>query len=112
MMNYSSRLPTFMMPKGQVKFLVGYCVFMLLFTQLLQHSHRYQALLDPLAALFGSFLPICLSALAIKNGWAIGRTNQVDRDESPISFWLLVAMGFGIGAYLICEGVLGLWSLM
>ena len=101
-----------MMPKGQVKFLVCYCIFMLLFTQLLQHSHRYQALLEPLAALFGSVLPICISALAIKNGWAMGRTHTVDRDESPISFWLLVAMGFGIGAYLIFRGVLGLALLM
>jgi hypothetical protein len=100
------------MPKGQVKFLVGYCIFMLLFTQLLQHSQRYHALLEPLAALFGSFLPICISALAIKNGWAMGRIHPVDRDESPISFWLLVAMGFGIGAYLIYRGVLGLASLM
>ena len=101
-----------MMPKGQVKFLVGYCLFMLLFTQLLQHSHRYQALLEPLAALFGSVLPICISALAIKNGWAICRVSVIDRDESPISFWLLVAMGFGIGAYLIYRGVLGLASLI
>jgi hypothetical protein len=100
-----------MMPKGQVKFLVGYCIFMLLFTQLLQHSNRYQALLEPLAALFGSVLPICISALAIKNGWAMGRIHPVDRDESPISFWLLVVMGFGIGAYLINRGVLGLASL-
>jgi hypothetical protein len=100
------------MPKGQVKFLVGYCVFMLLFTQILQHSHRYHALLEPLAALFGSLLPICISAIAITNGWAMGRIHPVDRDESPFRFWLLVAMGFGIGAYLIYRGVLGLTSLM
>ena len=85
---------------------------MLLFTQLMQHSHRYQALLEPLTALFGSVLPICISALAIKNGWAMGRLHAVDRDESPISFWLLVAMGLGIGAYLIYRGVLGLASLV
>jgi hypothetical protein len=97
-----------MMPKGQAKFLVGYCIFMLLFTQLLQHSQRYQALLEPLAALLGSLLPICISVFAIKNGWALGRIRPVDRDESPISFWLLVAMGLGIGAYLIYRGVLGL----
>jgi hypothetical protein len=101
-----------MMPKGQVKFLVGYCIFMLLFTQLLQHNHRFQALLVPLAALFGSVLPICISALAIKNGCALGKLRAVDRDESPISFWLRVAMGFGIGAYLIYRGLLGLASLM
>ncbi len=100
------------MPKGQIKFLVGYCIFMLLFTQLMQHSHRYQALLEPLTALFGSVLPICISALAIKNGWALGRLHAVDRDESPISFWLLVAMGLGIGADLIYRGVLGLASLV
>ena len=85
---------------------------MLLFTQILQYSHRYGALLEPLAALFGSVLPICISALAIKNGWAMGRLHAVDRDESPISFWLLVAMGLGIGAYLIYQGVLGLASLV
>ena len=101
-----------MMPKGQVKFLVGYCIFMLLFTQLLQHSHRYHAFLEPLAALFGSVLPICISALAIKNGWAMGRIRTFDRDESPVSFWLLVAMGFGIGVYLIYRGVVGLASLI
>ena len=100
------------MPKGQIKFLVGYCIFMLLFTQLMQHSHRYQALLEPLAALFGSVLPICISALAIKNGWAMGRIHAVDRDENPISFWLLVVMGLGIGVYLIYRGVLGLASLV
>ena len=99
------------MPKGQVKFLVGYCVFMLLFVQLMQHSHRYPALLEPVSALFGSVLPICVSAFAIKNGWALGRTSIVDRDERPISFWLLVALGFGMGAYLIYLGVRGLWSL-
>jgi hypothetical protein len=101
-----------MMSKGQIKFLVGYCIFMLLFTQLLQHSHRYQALLEPLAALFGSVLPICISVFAIKNGWAMGRIHSVDRDENPISFWLLVVMGFGIGVYLIYRGVLGLASLV
>ena len=85
---------------------------MLLFTQLMQHSHRYHAFLEPLAALFGSVLPICISALAIKNGWAMGRVRVVDRDESPISFWLLVAMGFGIGVYLIYRGVVGLASLI
>lgn len=112
MMNDCSRIPSFTMPKGQVKFLVAYCVFMLFFIQLLQHSHRYQAVLEPLSAMFGSVLPFCISAFAIKNGWAMGRTSLVDRDERPISFWLLVAMGFGIGAYLIYRGVLGLWSLM
>ena len=112
MMNGCSRQPSFIMPKGQVKFLVGYCVFMLLLIQLLQHSHRYQALLEPLSALFGSVLPICISAFAIKNGWAMGRISLVDRDEHPISFWLLVAMGFGIGGYLIYHGVLGFSSLM
>jgi len=101
-----------MLPKGQVKFLVGYCSFMLLCTQLIQYSHRYQALLEPLAALFGSLLPICISALAIRNGWAMGRIHPVDRDDSPSSFWLLVAMGFGIGTYLIYRGVLGLAFLM
>lgn len=101
-----------MMPKGQVKFLVGYCIFMMLFVQVVQHSHRYQALLEHLSALFGSLLPICISVFAIKNGWAMGRVQTFDRDESPISFWLLVAMGFGIGAYLIYRGVLGLASLI
>ena len=101
-----------MMPKGQVKFLVGYCAFMLVFTQLLKHSHRYQALLEPLSALLGSLLPMCISAFAIKNGWAMGRIQTFDRDESPISFWLLVAMGFGIGAYLIYRGVSGLALLL
>ena len=101
-----------MMPKGQVKFLVGYCIFMLLFTQFLQHSPRYRELLEPVAALFGSLLPICISVFAIRNGWAMGRIQVVDRDERPIRFWLLVAMGFGIGAYLVYRGVLGLVSLM
>jgi hypothetical protein len=109
--NQKTEVPTVMMPKGQVKFLVVYCIFMLLFTQFLKHSHQYQTLLEPFAALFGSLLPVCISALAIKNGWAMGRIHPIDRDESPISFWLLVAMGFGIGAYLIYRGVLGLASL-
>jgi hypothetical protein len=33
---------------------------------------------------------------------------MVERDESPIGFWLLVALGFGIGTYLIYKGVLSL----
>lgn len=44
-----------MMPKAQVKFLVGYCILMLLFTQLLQHSHRYHAFLEPLTFLNDGF---------------------------------------------------------
>lgn len=63
--------PYVLMPKGQVQFLIGYCIVMLLMTQFLQHSHKYQALLEPLAALFGSLLQICISAFAIENGWAI-----------------------------------------
>jgi hypothetical protein len=97
-----------MMPKGQLKFLIGYCVFMLLLTQYLQHIERHRAMLEPLAALLGSLLPICISAFAIKNGWALGRLRAVDRDESPVNFWLLVALGFGIGAYLIFQGLRGL----
>jgi hypothetical protein len=85
---------------------------MLLFVQLVQHSHRYQALLEPLSALFGSVLPICISVFAVRNGWAISRIRIVDRDERPISFWLLVAMGFGIGAYLIYRGMVDLASLI
>jgi len=42
----------------------------------------------------------------------VGRIHPVNRDESPISFWLLDAMGFGIGAYLIYRGVLWLASLI
>jgi len=99
------------MPKGQVKVLVSYCVFMLLLTQFLQHSHRYVSLLEPLAALFGSALPIAISVFAIKNGWAIGRTRQIDRDESPVNYWLLVALGFALGAYLLYQSVRGFASL-
>jgi hypothetical protein len=101
-----------MMPKNQLKFLVCYCVFMLLLTQMLQHSHRNQAMWEPLVALLGSILPICISVFAIKNGWAMGRIHTIDRDERPISFWLLVAMGFGLGAYLIYRGLQDLTLLM
>ena len=100
------------MPKGQVKILVSYCLCMLVLTQLLQHSHKYQSLLEPLAALFGSFLPIAISVFAIKNGWAIGRIRVLDRDESPLTYWLLVILGFGIGAYLLYQGVRGVASLV
>jgi hypothetical protein len=55
-----AEMRTVMMPKGQVKFIVGYCIFILIFTQFMQHSHRYEALLEPLAALFGSVLPISI----------------------------------------------------
>lgn len=100
------------MLKGQVKILVSYCVFMLVLTQLLQHSHKYQNWLEPLAALFGALLPIAISVFAIKNGWAIGRMRVLDRDESPVSYWLLVALGFVLGAYLLFQGVRGLASLV
>lgn len=99
------------MPKGQVRVLVSYCVFMLLLTQFLQHSHKYANLLEPLAALFGSALPIAISVFAIKNGVALGRIRLIDRDESPASYWLLVALGFSLGAYLLYQGVRGLASL-
>lgn len=99
------------MPKDQIKILVGYCIFMLAFTQLLQHSVRLHGLLEPLAALFGSALPLAISVFAIRNGWAIGRTRLIDRDESPISFWLLVALGLMLGAYLMYQGIRGLAAL-
>lgn len=99
------------MPKGQLKLVVGYCIGMLLLTQLLQHSHRFHALLEPLSALLGSVLPICISVYAIRNDWALGRIRIVERAQSPVSFWLLVAMGFGIGGYLVYQGVSGLISL-
>ena len=54
-----------MMPKGQAKFLVGYCIFMLLFTQLLQHSQRYQALLEPLQLTKA----MSLTGVARSKGW-------------------------------------------
>lgn len=99
------------MPKGQIKLLIGYCTGMLLLTQFLQHSHRYHALLEPLSALLGSMLPIGISVFAIKNDWAMGRIRIVERTQSPVSFWLLVLMGFGIGAYLLYQGVSGLTAL-
>lgn len=99
------------MPKGQLKFLAGYCIGMLLLTQFLQHSHRYHTLLEPLSALLGSVLPICISVFAIQNDWALGRIRIVERSQSPVSFWLLVVMGFGIGAYLLYLGVSGLIAL-
>ena len=97
-----------MMPKGRLKFLIGYCIGMLLLTQFLQHSHRFHALLEPLSALLGCVLPICISVFAIQNDWAMGRIRFVERTQSPVSFWLLIAMGFGIGAYLLYQGVSGL----
>ena len=100
------------MPKQQLKILVGYCIFMLILTQYIQHSHRYQGLFEPIAAFLGAFLPIAMSVFALKNGWALGRTRQVDRDESPVGFWFLVALGFAIGAYLIFQGIKSLVSLL
>lgn len=97
------------MPKCQVRILVIYCLFMLVLTQLLQHSHKYHYLLEPLAALFGSLLPIAISVLALKNDWALGRIRVIDRDESPVAYWLVVALGFGLGGYLLYEGVKGLF---
>jgi hypothetical protein len=85
---------------------------MLVLTQFLQHSDKYRALRDPLCALLGSVLPICIAVFAITNDWAMGRMRTVDREESPLIFWLLVGMGFGIGAYLLYQGVAGLASLM
>jgi hypothetical protein len=101
----------FEMPKAQIKVLVGYCIFMLLMTQFLQRSDAFQRLLTPFAALFGSFLPIAISVFAIKNGWAIGRVRMIDRDDSPISYWFLVALGFSLGAFLLYQGVKGLATL-
>jgi hypothetical protein len=101
-----------MMPKGQKKILIGYCLAMLLLTQFWQHSHRHHALLETLSALLGAFLPIGISVFAIKNNWAMGRTGVVDREENPLSFWLLVALGFGVGVYLLYRGVSGLASLV
>jgi hypothetical protein len=101
-----------MMPKAQMRFLIGYCVGMLALTQFLQHSHQYRVLLEPLSALFGSMFPICISVFAIKNDWAIARTRIVDREESPVSFWLLIVLGFGLGMYLLYQGASGLASLV
>jgi hypothetical protein len=100
------------MPKSQAKLLVGYCIFMLVMTQLLQHSPMHKDLIEPLAALFGSMLPIAISLFAIRNGWAMGRTSQFDRKESPVTFWLLVTLGFVVGGYLLIQGVWGLARLL
>ncbi len=85
---------------------------MLILTQYMQHSHIYQDLLEPIAALLGAFLPIAISGFSLTNGLALGRARQVDRDESPVSFYFLVAMGFAIGAFLIFQGLKGLFSLL
>lgn len=85
---------------------------MLLLTQFLQHSQRHHALLEPVSALLGSVLPICISLFALKNNWALGRIRIVERAQSPLSFWLLVFMGFAIGAYLLYQGVSDLISLL
>jgi hypothetical protein len=36
---------------------------------------------------------------------------MIGRDESPVSYWLLVALGFALGAYLLYQGVKGLAAL-
>jgi hypothetical protein len=77
-----------MMPKGQVKLFVGSCIFMLIFTQRMQHSHRYQAFLKPLAALFGSALPISIQPLkSITDGpWAGITQSKETKALSPLGF--------------------------
>lgn len=100
------------MPKSQVKLLVGYCVFMLVMVQLLKHSQMPKELLESVADLFGSLFPIGIAVLALINGWAMGRTSQFDREDSPVSYWLLVALGFTVGGYLAIQGLLGIHRLL
>lgn len=81
---------------------------MIVMTQFLVHSISYHGMLEPLAALFGSFLPIGLTIFGIQNGWVIGKFCTVDRDESPKSFWTIIALQSGLGSYLLCIGAWGL----
>ena len=74
-----------MVPKAQIKVLVGYRIFMRLMTQVLKHNHAFDRLLEPL---FGSFLPIAVSLFAMKDGRALGQTTPFDRKESPVRYWL------------------------
>ena len=63
------------------------------------------AVRDTVAALFGSLLPIAISVLAVRSGWVMGRNRLIDRDESSIRYWLTIALGLALGAYLHCRGV-------
>jgi hypothetical protein len=94
------------MPKNQIKLFIIYAVLMILLTQFLQHSLKYHHLLEPCSAFFGAWLPIGLAIFGIQNGWVVGKFCMIARDESPVSYWLLIALGFLSGFYLIYRGVL------
>ncbi|MET3118750.1 hypothetical protein AAKU64_002983 [Undibacterium sp. GrIS 1.8] len=96
------------MPKNQIKLFVVYAICMMMLMLWIEHSTRYHALREPLGALFGAWLPIGLSIFGIQNGWVIGKFSIINRDNSPISFWIIIAAGFMLGVFLLYRGVSGL----
>lgn len=98
-----------MFTKTQFKIVIGYALFVILFAHFKKHGLE-SGQMTPLSAILYAPIPLAFSVFGIQNGWVIGKFCVIDRDESPISFWVLVAIGLVAGLGLFLWGLRGLFQ--
>lgn len=93
-----------MYSKGQRWAMLGYIAFAIV-AILVLHGGLNRHTSSPFDLILGAPIPFGFGVFAIQNGWINTRYSNVDRDESPLSYWFYVAFALGIGAVMFFWGV-------
>lgn len=81
-------------------------------TLLLVHGGHNRHASYPVDLIVGAPIPFGVGVIAIQNGWINTRYSNVDREESPISYWFYVALALTVGAGMFTWGVLNALRLV
>ena len=82
----------------------GYIAFAIV-TVFVLHSGFDRHTSSPLDLILGAPIPFGFGVFAIQNGWINTRYSNVNRDESPVSYWFYVTLALMMGGGMFLWGV-------
>jgi hypothetical protein len=83
--------------------MTGYIVFAIV-ALLFLHRGIGRHTSSPFDLILGAPIPFGFGIFAVQNGWISTRYSNVDRNESPVSYWFYVTLALGIGAGMFIWG--------
>ena len=93
-----------MYSKTQRNLMIGYIAFVIV-TILVRHGGVDRHTSTPLDLILGAPIPFGFGVFAIQNGRINTRYSNVDREDSPVSYWFYVALALSVGVGMFLWGI-------
>jgi hypothetical protein len=70
----------------------------------LERHYRHPASMTPLAMLLTAPIVLGFAAHGVQNGYVRGRFSRVERDDSPVTYWINIGFYLAFGLGMFCWG--------